>query len=51
MISNKGDGLEVDDFFKGKKYLFICHNILYYYVKLWIIIVHDHVILKAFQVF
>jgi hypothetical protein len=31
----KGDGLEVHDFYNGKKYSnhFIFHKILYYYVK------------------
>jgi hypothetical protein len=31
-------------------FYFLVHNILYYYINMWIIIVHDYVILKAFQV-
>lgn len=29
---------------------FFNHDISYYFVKVWIIIVHDFIILKAFQV-
>ncbi len=45
-----GDGLQIHDFCNGKKYSLFNHDILYYYVKTWIIITHDYVILNAFQV-
>jgi hypothetical protein len=32
------------------KIFIFCHDI-YYYVKVWIILVHDYVILKEFQIF
>jgi hypothetical protein len=45
-----GDGLQIHDFCNGKKYSLFNHDILYYYVKTWIIIAHDYVTLNAFQV-
>jgi hypothetical protein len=34
------------------KFIYFWHDILYYYVSIWIIvIVHDYIILKAFQIF
>jgi hypothetical protein len=30
------DGLEIHEFYNGHKFYFIFHDILYYYVKLWI---------------
>jgi hypothetical protein len=38
-------------FIVAKNIIFFYHDISYYYVKVWILIlVHDYVILKAFQV-
>jgi hypothetical protein len=37
-------------FIMVKNVLFFGHDILYYYVKVWIIIVHDHIIFLKIQV-
>jgi hypothetical protein len=34
-----------------KQYSFFDRDILYYYVKMWITIVHDYIILLGFSVF
>jgi predicted AAA+ superfamily ATPase len=47
-LVTKGDGLEIYDFYNDKKILFFYHDLLYYRVKAWMIIVHDYVILKEF---
>jgi hypothetical protein len=41
----KNDGLEIHDFI-----IIIIKFTLYYYVKAWIIIIHDYVIFNAFKV-
>ncbi len=48
----KCDGLKIDDLYNGKNiFSFFGHDILYYYIKMCLNIVHDYTILKAFQVF
>jgi hypothetical protein len=44
------DELKIRDVYNDKKILFFL-DILYYYVKVWIIIVNDSIILKYFKSF
>jgi hypothetical protein len=48
-LVTKSDGLEIHDFYNGQRFLFLLSWLLYYYVKVWIIIVHLYVILKAMK--
>jgi hypothetical protein len=38
------------NFKDDQKYLSFCYDIMYYFIKVWKIIIHDYVILKAFQI-
>ncbi len=48
-LATKKDGLEIPDFIIIKT-IYEKKFTLYYYVKAWIIIVHDYVIVNAFKV-
>jgi hypothetical protein len=49
-LVTKGDWFKIHDFDYGQIFFFD-HGIFYYYVKVWTIIMHDHAILKAIQIF
>lgn len=38
----EGDELKNHHFYSDEKYSFFCHDISYYYVKVWIIIIQEH---------
>jgi hypothetical protein len=46
----EGDGLKIHDFYNGQEYTWQKNVKPYYNVYVWINIVHDYAILKAFQI-
>ncbi len=46
----EGDGLTIHDFYNGQEYTWKKNVKAYYNVYVWINIVHDYAIFKAFQI-